>query len=198
MAEENKNNAQRQRSKFHIPSLPEGWLTMRQYADRIGVETNVVSRRITAGKIPFEVVEGVRCVNLQIVDPLFGMAQHNKTNENNALVDGDDDSVIPINTSRAEAERLEKIFKARRQSLEVDKAKGKLVDVEQVVKRVFELTRRTRDAMRAIPDRICYELASEVDPHKCQIILTREVMLALNQLCDAVVNPDANENDSED
>ena len=82
----------------------------------------------------------------------------------------------------SEAERREKVYKSQLSELKYLEQAGKLISVEKIQRRAFELARKTRDAIMLIPTRYAHELASETDPHKLEIMLTKMLQKALEKL----------------
>lgn len=93
-----------------------------------------------------------------------------------AKVDQDGDLTM------SEAERREKVYKSQLSELKYLEQAGKLISVEKIQRRAFELARKTRDALMLIPTRYAHELASETDPHKLEIMLTKMLQKALEKL----------------
>ena len=79
--------------------------------------------------------------------------------------------------SRAESED----YRAKTARLEYEELAGKLVSVDDVVARVFDMARRTRDLLLAIPDRIAADLVG-MDPDEAHRLLTSEIRLALEEI----------------
>ena len=85
----------------------------------------------------------------------------------------------------ADAERQDKVYKARLSQLKYLEQAGKLVDVDKVQKQAFELGKQLRDAIMSLPPRLAHELAAETDPHKLEIRLHRELTDALDKFIGA-------------
>ena len=84
-----------------------------------------------------------------------------------------------LGLTTADAERQEKVYKARLSELKYNEQAGKLVDAELVKKEAFQSSRRARDAIMRIPMRMSHEFAAETDPHKLEIMLTKALQKAL-------------------
>lgn len=82
----------------------------------------------------------------------------------------------------AEAERQEKVNKAKLSDLKYLEQSGKLIDADKVERKAFEMGRKVRDAVMGIPARFCHELAVETNPHKLEIQLTKILQKALEKL----------------
>lgn len=81
-----------------------------------------------------------------------------------------------------EAERREKVYKAKLAEIKFLEQSGKLIEVEVVRSTWFELARKVRDAIAQIPPRLAPELASETSPHKLETRLAKELNAALERL----------------
>lgn len=84
----------------------------------------------------------------------------------------------------AEAERRERLAKAKIQELKLGKIQGTLVERDAVRKKLFELQRRNRDAMLNIPSRLAGILAAETNQDAVFKLLTEEIQQALQSLVD--------------
>ncbi len=84
--------------------------------------------------------------------------------------------------THAEADRREKVFKAKLAEIKFQEQSGNLIEVAKVKKRAFELGRKTRDAVMQVPIRFSHEIAVETDPHKVEYILKKKLQDALDQL----------------
>ena len=81
-----------------------------------------------------------------------------------------------------EAQRRRAIYDAELKRLDFEVKSGKLVEVDVVRKDTFELARRTRDAILAIPDRISAELASDSNRHSVRDKMFTELTAALEEI----------------
>lgn len=82
----------------------------------------------------------------------------------------------------ADAERREKVYKARMAELKYKQQARELIPRDKVEARAFEVARKVRDAITQIPARVCHELAGERDPHRVEVILSKELAEALKRL----------------
>lgn len=119
--------------------------------------------------------------------------------EADAADDGGDDPAAAGDSAEASADKARsksasayqtaraarEAYVARIKQLEYEEMAGKLIPVAEVEKRIFEVTRITRDSILNIPNRLSAELASEMDPHKVFVLLTRELNQALEELAHA-------------
>lgn len=73
-------------------------------------------------------------------------------------------------------------YKAELAKLELERAKGKLVDADTVEKAAFDCARKVRDGILSIPIRIAAILAAESSEQKVREYLTAELTQALEEL----------------
>ena len=81
-----------------------------------------------------------------------------------------------------DAERQEKVYKARLAQLKYLEQSGELIKVDDVKKQAFETNRKVRDIIMSIPARFSHEFAAETDPHTLEIKLKKELTAALAEL----------------
>lgn len=84
-----------------------------------------------------------------------------------------------------EAERREKVYKAKLAEIKFLEQSQKLVEVEVVRMTWTEVARKVRDALCQIPSRMAPELAAETTPGKLERKLAAEINKALEKLSDA-------------
>lgn len=89
------------------------------------------------------------------------------------------------NISMHEAERREKFARSEISRIKLEEMRGELVRADQVKKEAFATARKLRDAIMAVPARLAPELASETDPHKVEIMLTKELSDCLEKIIGA-------------
>ena len=73
-------------------------------------------------------------------------------------------------------------LKSEKARIELEKIQGSLVEAKEVKKAAFDIARKTRDRLLAVPDRISNLLATEEDPHKIREILDGELRRAMEEL----------------
>lgn len=82
----------------------------------------------------------------------------------------------------ADSELQEKFYKAQMAELKYMEQAGELVKAKEVERKAFELGRKVRDSILAIPVRLAHELAAETDPHTVEVMLTKELVSSLERL----------------
>ena len=68
------------------------------------------------------------------------------------------------------------------QKIKIEKDLGNLVPIEGVKHNAFELSKKLKDSLLAIPDRVCDIVASETDARKVHNILTKEIKQTLEDI----------------
>lgn len=81
-----------------------------------------------------------------------------------------------------EAKRNTEVYKARLAQLDFEKKAGNLVEADKVEAAAFSAARMARNRLIILPEKLAPELAAEVDPHKIEIMLKREISQALEEL----------------
>jgi hypothetical protein len=83
------------------------------------------------------------------------------------------------------ARAMREAYQAELSKLNYQQRSGELVEVAKVRSEIFDLTRKTRDAILNVPNRIASQLASETDPTKVHNLLNEALVRALEELIDA-------------
>lgn len=171
-----------------------GLVTISEFARLLGISRQRVTYAANKGKLKTTKVNGVK-----MVDPKIGKKQWEANRSQIAGAKNPSGKKIKKETTTykyesppkvdqdgdltmAEAERREKVYKSQLSELKYLEQAGKLIEVEKVQRRAFELGRKVRDALMQIPTRFAHELAAETDPHKLEIMLTKELQKALEML----------------
>jgi hypothetical protein len=103
----------------------------------------------------------------------------------NGHAGGDDEQVILAETaSFFDAQRIKEIYKARREALEYENQRNRMLDAEQVESMLFKLGRQLRDAIMNTPDRITGLIAAEtgIPQPRVHAILDQEC----RQICEGL------------
>lgn len=163
------------------PSQSEELVNCAQFAAIVGVKPKSVRQAILEKRI-----SGVKQAGVWKINPIEAAKEwqiHTQLGQqggNGAQFTsfklGKDD--LPI----GEAERRNKVWKSKMSELEYQKKAGELVEISKIKKVAFETSRKVRDALLNIPDRIDHELASLTDPLKVNLKLKKEMIKALEQL----------------
>lgn len=192
--------------------IPNGFVKVSEFAKIIGVSSNRVHTRINQGKISSQLINRMKYVHAedaktqwtQTINPVDAAKnpsglkksknvskntkkKSKKTKKDNELSKRRIVPAAPKVDSEgfmtvAEAERRDKVNKARLSELKYQEQAKELIKVDKVRKRAFELARKTRDAVMGVPTRFAHELAAETDPHALEIKLTKILQKTLETL----------------
>ena len=171
------------------------WISPTEFARRLKVNRNAVVEALARGRVTFR-QEGKR----KLVDWLPAQeewkkhgsaiakakAEKLKSKSKDAeaprprwMPDPDaDDREITI----AEAERRQKLFKAKEAELSYREKAGELIPVDKVKREAFQVARKVRDAIMNIPPKLAHELAAETSPHAIELKLNEAFSKALERL----------------
>ena len=166
-------------------------ISFRKYAKLKGLSPSAVVQAAQAGRISFERTKKGNLVDPEIADREWESTRTRNIKEergelgttSSSPTEGPDGKKIP-NLQHARAFR--ETFNARLAELELDKKLGKVIDVEVVRKAWAEVGHSIRNAILALPDRVCALVASSSDPNECHRIITLE----LNKVLEALSNGD--------
>lgn len=90
-----------------------------------------------------------------------------------------------LGDSRRKAEH----FAAQRKELEFKQKAGELIYKKEIEDNLFELARKIRNSILALPPRFAPDLAGEVDPQRLEIMLTKELNKCLEELSNVCERP---------
>ena len=170
------------------------YITLAEFGKVIGVSRQRVHALAIKGKISIEIIDGIKKVN-----PTIAKKEYKATRDSTAAKknpSGRKKMVKKITEegakklkpklyegmTTADAERQDKVWKARLSQLKYLEQSGELIEVAKVKKQAYETARKVRDAIMSIPLRISHELAVETDPHKLEMKLNKELVDALDKL----------------
>lgn len=145
-------------------------MSQSEYARRAGLHSSTVSRAVKAGRIP--TIDGR-------IDPEVA---------DRALRDGTDTAhrtgprAAPAEPTYANSRALREQYMARIKRLEFQQLAGSLVRVDRVQLLWFKLSRRARDLVLAIPDRLAPVLAAMSDPVEVHAALSAELRHACTEM----------------
>ena len=162
-----------------------GKISYSQFAKLVNVSQPAITQAVKIGrlrsykeegKLPFLIEEEAMAdwVN-NTQRGQYGDALKNVDKDPLEIPDGDTPN---LTHSRAVRES----FKAKIEKLKYEEMTGRLVDIEQVRAEYFELARKVRDSLMAIPDRISAQLAVETDQFKIHKKIQHELRIVLRNL----------------
>ncbi len=85
---------------------------------------------------------------------------------------------LSFNDTKTKSEQMGLII----QKIKIEKDLGNLVPMEGVKHNAFELSKKLKDSLLAIPDRVCDIVASETDARKVHNLLTHEIKQTLEDI----------------
>jgi len=175
-------------------------ISQRAYAKRRGISHVSVQRAIKSGRIT--TVDGK-------IDPVLadqqwrqntdqskplnritGNPKHTRTpGEPSVPMDmggGDDTSGgIGTATGYARARAARELYQAQLAKLELDRRRGALVSADEVRLGAFNMARKARDQLIALPERLATVLAAVQEPIEVQRILEEEIERICQEIADA-------------
>lgn len=166
-------------------------MSMREYARHRGcylnsVQAAVKSGRIVlvAGKVDSEVADRdwVRNTNPSLVTRGAGAAGNRQASFSSVAPERNPESGSGPDYSKARA--VKEHYAARIAKIDFEERSGKLIDKVEAKSKTFEMFRKFRDRMTAIPDRCSALLAAEEDQFEVHRILTEEIDTALRDFAD--------------
>lgn len=154
-------------------------MTKTEYAKHRGISQAMVSKMVNDDRI---LVNDDGSVDQEISDLLL-----DKFSESPLRTDPPDtrDSMLERLSevsSYAEQRALLTGYKAEMAKIELDKAKGMVVDSVTVRDSAFTTARRVRDAILNIPDRVAPIIAAESNTHTVRTLLDTELRRSLEEL----------------
>ena len=165
-----------------------GYVTFSEFARLIGISRQRVNYAANRGKVKFKLVDGIKMVEPKTAQEEWELAKTLRKSRNPSGKKKEKPKIVSAESPRyqglttADAERQEKLYKARLSELKYLEQAGDLVNIKNVKKQAFETARKVRDAVMSIPARVCHELAAETDPHILENQLAKELAQALEAL----------------
>ena len=175
--------------------MPKGkYVTIPEFALLVGVHKKNIYNLADSGKITTKLIGSRR-----MIDPVVSKKEYKDNVSPSAQKKGRQSAakklgkkIIPKKDKEpelpkgfitiAEAERQEKVYKAKLAQIKYKEQASLLVKADQVKRESFEMGRNTRDAIMNVPARISHELAAETSPHQLEIKLTKELAKALESV----------------
>lgn len=177
-------------------------VSLRAFGRMIGVSGEAVRKAIATGRIPAAAVgqqtRGKKASPVIINPDLAARGWHENTNpamSHQAGVRRADqappgDQQAPPEPPAAglsafnRAKTMREAYAAKLAQLEYEEKTGELIRRNEVKVALFNAARQARDRLMQIPDRHAAQLAHEKDQHTVSMILTEEIITALNELAD--------------
>jgi hypothetical protein len=152
-------------------------MSQSEYARHCGVTPQTIYDRVKHGRITLA-NKGKKLIDPIRSDKEFSDYTTERFNpESKRLSDGIEGSHLTY----AEAKTLKENYAAKTAELDYKVKTKSLVDAKEVEKAAFDVGRKLRDNMLAVPDRVAALVAAETDRHKIHKMITEEITIALNQ-----------------
>ena len=163
------------------------YVSVNQYSKIRGCSVGVVQNAIKTERIKTHDVLGKKMINVAEAnldweantDPSFAERRQDKG------ANSEPDITRPQPTRKSnypsfqESRAIREAYSARITKLEYEEKTTKLVELERIKEINFDIARRVRNAILNVPGNINAEVASEVDPHKCETIIYNALADAL-------------------
>jgi hypothetical protein len=175
-------------------------ISQREYARRLGVSHVAVQRAVKAGRIS--------AVNGKIDPTQAGQQWQENTDQSKPRnritgrpkqargpgepsepmdMSGADEGIGGTNTAigYAKARAARELYQAQLAKLELDRRRGTLVRADEVRLGAFNMARKARDQLIALPERLATVLAAIQEPAEVQRILEQEIERICLEVADA-------------
>jgi hypothetical protein len=173
--------------------MPDGAVSLAEYARRRGVSQEAVRKAVKVGRLSKSVVfaaSGKPKVIPDLADDEW-TANTDRSQQRVPAVapptpapspEPEPQRDEPKTATFQQARTLREAYMARLAKLEFEEKSGKLVTTESVKNEAFKVARVVRDSMLNIPDRIAADLANETNQFKVHQRLVTEIRRALEDL----------------
>ena len=152
-------------------------MSQRAYARHRNVALRAVQKAIDEGRI-------TTLANGRI-DPEAADRDWTENSRAYPPLNQDDDDGGGLGGQYRKARAVREQYQARLSKLEYEERVGSLVSKDEMKIAAFNETRRFRDQMLNIPDRIAAMVAAETDAARCFEIIATEIRKALNEFADS-------------
>ncbi len=158
------------------------YVTQVEYAKIRGCSQTSVSEAVVAGRIKTHEIMGKNLINVEEANRDWALNTDGAQRRGPAA-----EAEIAAPTTRKgypsfqESRAIKEAYSARITKLEYEEKTTKLVEMARIKEIHFNIARRVRNAVLNVPGTINAEVASEIDPHKCE-------MLIYNALAEALEN----------
>jgi len=172
-------------------------ISQREYARRRGISHSAVQRAVSAGRIA--------TVNGRIDPDQADREWHENTDQSkprnritgspkHARVAGEPSEPMDFGgtdggngtaSGYAKARAARELYQAQLAKLELDRQRGVLIRADEVRLGAFNMARKARDQLIALPERVAAILAATEDPAEVQHILEEEIERICQEIADA-------------
>ena len=147
-------------------------VTQSEYAKAKGVSKQYISKIVKQGKL--QLVDGR--IDEELADEILCLS------DRVSKIDDDSENTQDLHKRYWKARLKFEENRARILELEREEKEQSLIPAEEVRKTLFTKGRVVRDAFLNIPDRVAAEIAGISDEKQIHKILTREIMICLEEL----------------
>ena len=165
--------------------MNEQQVSYREFARMTGFTDTAVRKAVISGKIK-KGVTGLNTSSPQIIPSIaskeWGHPLLNDENLPEEEEEFDFTDGIPDGTSKAEADRMIAVYKAKKARLEYLETEGQLVDKGLVYTTLFNFANQVRDNLMNVPDRCIDNVLAADNRNASIIILGGEISKALTAL----------------
>lgn len=164
-------------------------ISFADFAKMVGVSRSSITQAVQSGRLTaHEDEEGRRF--LIDSDAMQDWVNNSSAEQKKNAVDIPDEKIEKISDSQSasafpklnDSRAIREAFKARIEKIKYEEMLGKLVDIEKAQNEYFEIARKVRDSLMAIPDRISAQVAAETNQFKVHKIIMDELRIALRNL----------------
>jgi hypothetical protein len=179
---------------------PQELISQREYARRRGISHVAVNRAVVSGristvegKIDPEVADREWLENTDQSKPrnrITGSPKHRRSEGEPSTPTGMEPAEEGAGgnstaSGYAKARAARELYQAQLSKLELDRERGILVLADEVKLGAFNMARKARDQLIALPERMAATLAAEQDPAEVQRLLEDEVERICEEIADA-------------
>jgi hypothetical protein len=166
-------------------------VSQREYAKQLGVSNTAVGKAIDDGKIVKGYDKKTKQILVQHADREWGNL-HRKIPSQTVTTDapGQQKRSVKLdeNTDFAEARRINEVLKAQMANLELQKAKGELLEKKKVEAQLFVYGQEVRKAIEIIPERSIDAVRAAGTRNEALLILEDAIAAALTELTNITNN----------
>jgi len=171
-----------------------GLISQREYARRRGVSHAAVQHAVSAGRI--STVDGK--IDPELADKEW-RENTDQSKPRNRITGSPKQTRVPGEPSEpmgsgggngsatgyAKARAARELYQAQLAKLELDRRRGEVVRADEVRVGAFNMARKARDQLIALPERVAANLAATEDPAEVQRILEEEIERICQEIADA-------------
>lgn len=165
-------------------------ISQREYARRLGVSNEAVSKAVREGKIKTGWSAKEKRIIVEKADKEWGLLH--KNTDVSSILDPDDapaprprsEAKIQLNaeTPFVEARRINEIIRGQIQALELKKQQGLLVSKDEINNQLFRLGQQLKSNIMNLPDKVIDNILASKSRAEAHLLLTNELHGALESV----------------